>query len=66
MEILKKEMKLAGISPTDLSEKIGVSTQTIYNWIDGDCTPKAQFAGALKKLGFSDAACLEPSKEVEV
>ena len=66
MEILKKEMKLKGLSPIDLSGKLGVSPQTIYNWIDGECTPKAQFSGALKKLGFSDAACLDPSKEVEV
>ena len=66
MKILEKERKLKGLSPTDLSEKLGVSQQTIYNWTNGVCTPTAQYAGALKKLGFSDAACLKPSQEVEV
>jgi len=66
LKILKKEMKLKGLSPAGLSEKIGASKQTIYYWIYGVCLPAAKFAKALKDLGFSDAACLEPSRDVTV
>lgn|GEM_PF-1177403 len=66
MEILRKEMKLRGLSTIGLAIKINVSKQTIYNWIEARCVPTAQYAGALKNLGFSDTACLQPSKDVEV
>lgn len=66
LKILKKEMKLKGLSPEGLAKKLNVSKQTVHNWVVGDCVPMAESAGALKNLGFSDAACLEPSKEVEV
>jgi len=66
MQILKKEMKQKRINKKDLAKKIGVSSTTIKNWIDGVCSPGFINMDALESLGFSETACLQPSKEVEV
>ena len=66
MQVLKKEMKLKRLSRKDLAEKLGVSSTTIKNWITGTCSPGFENMDGLKDLGFSDTACLDPSKEVEV
>lgn len=66
MEVLKKEMKQKRLSRKKLAKKIGVSSTTIKNWINGTCAPNFDNMDALEKLGFSETACLEPSKEVEV
>jgi len=66
LKVLKKEMKLLGYKNKDLAEKLNVSRQTVTNWISGICVPSAYQIKPMQNLGFSDTACLEPSKEVEV
>ena len=66
LKVLKKEMKEKRMTFKDLSEKIGVSRTTINNWISGKCSPSFANMDSLAELGFSNTACLEPSKDVEV
>ena len=66
MKALKKEMRLKGYKSKDLAIKLGVSKTTIYKWLRGDFIPSPDKVEYLKGLGFSDTACLEPSKEIEV
>lgn len=66
MKALKKEMRLKGYGYKELAKRIGVSKTTIYKWLNGDFLPKPGNVETLKGLGFSDVACLEPSKDVEV
>lgn len=66
LKVLKKEMKLIGFNSINLADEISVTKQTISNWLTGKCTPDIIQIKSLKALGFSDTACLEPSKNVEV
>ena len=66
MKILKAEMKLMGITIKELSTEMGVTVGTVSNWIHGNNEPTPRHTKRLRGLGFSDAACLEPSKDVEV
>jgi transcriptional regulator with XRE-family HTH domain len=66
MKALRKEMKLKGYGDKELAKRVGVSRTTIYKWLNGDFLPKPGNIEILKGLGFSDTACLEPSKDVEV
>jgi transcriptional regulator with XRE-family HTH domain len=66
MKILEKEMKLKRMTAGKLADAVGVSKQTITNWTNKKFRPKVEHIEKLKALGFSDTACLEPSKEVEV
>lgn len=66
MEILKKELKQKRMTRRKLSTEVGVSFQTVCNWISGKCCPDFDNMDSLKELGFSETACLEPSKDVEV
>ena len=66
MKVLTKEMKENRMTFKDLAEKLGVSTVTINNWIAGKCSPSFNNMDGLSELGFSNTACLEPSKDVEV
>ena len=65
MKILKKEMKLKGYKNKELAKCIGVSKTAVYKWLKGEFLPNPDNILALKGLGFSDTACLEPSKNVE-
>ncbi len=65
MKVLKKEMKQKRMSLAHLARKLGVSQQTINNWLSGKCAPNFDNMDALDALGFSETACLEPNKEVE-
>jgi len=65
LKILRKEMKIKRMKPADLAEKVGVSKTTIMNWLAGTCSPSFENMDRLNELGFSQTACLEPSKEVE-
>ena len=49
-----------------LAEKVGVSKTTIMNWLNGKCSPSFDNMDSLNALGFSNTACLEPNKDVEV
>lgn len=35
---------------TEVSEALGVSRQTVYNWFIGRCKPKEALHGAIEKL----------------
>lgn len=66
MKILKAEMKLKGITIKELSKTLGVMVGTVSNWIHGKSSPTPKYTKRLKDLGFTDTACLYPSKDVEV
>jgi len=66
LKVLKKEMKEKRMDIKTLSKKIGVSKTTINNWLTGKCSPSFDNMDSLEKLGFSNTACLEPNKDVEV
>jgi len=66
LEILKKELKQKRMTRRKLADSLGVSFTTICNWITGKCAPSLQNMDGLKDLGFTETACLDPSKEVEV
>ena len=66
MKALKKEMKLKGYGNKELAKRLNVSKTTIYKWLRGDFVPNPANVEVLKQLGFSDTACLEPSRQVEV
>ena len=65
MKVLRKEMKLKRMTVTNLAEKVGVSKTTIMKWLNGKSHPGFDNMDKLEALGFSQTACLEPSKEVE-
>jgi transcriptional regulator with XRE-family HTH domain len=66
LEVLRKELKQKRMTRRKLAESLGVSFTTICNWISGKCSPSFENMDSLKALGFSETACLEPSKDVEV
>lgn len=66
MKILAKEIKLMGLTHEDAAKKIGVSRTALSKWITGAYVPGPLSVPAMKKLGFSDTAILNPTKEVEV
>ena len=66
MEILRKELKLRGETISDLAKKLKVSDTAIYLWMSGKFSPKAIYVKQMVDMGFSEEACLEPSKEIEV
>jgi hypothetical protein len=35
---------------SDLSEKLGVSRTTVYNWFAGTCTPHPKYHAAINRL----------------
>lgn len=66
MQILKKELKLLGVSVAEFAEQLNVSETAVYLWITGRFLPKTVHIKKMRQLGISDTACLEPSKDVEV
>ena len=66
MKQLQKEMKLKGITNVQLAKRIGVSAMAVHNWLSGRYSPTAPNVKKMKQLGFSDSACLDPSKDIEV
>ena len=64
MKVLKKEMKQKRMSHALLALRLNVSKQTVSNWLSGKCAPDFDNMDALKELGFSETAYLEPDKEV--
>ena len=58
-------MKLKRMDVATLAEKVGVSKTTVMNWLAGKYEPSFENMDSLSALGFSETACLEPSKEVE-
>jgi transcriptional regulator with XRE-family HTH domain len=63
--ILKKEARLKGMTIERLATKLGISRQTISNWISGKFRPSADMVLKLRVAGISDKAIANPSKEVE-
>jgi len=68
MKIFEKESKLLGLTLKQVSERIGISSTAIYMWMNskGRAKPRPENITKLKALGFSDTACLEPYKDIEV
>lgn len=66
MQIFKKEMKLMGLSGVDVAKELEIEKQNISGWISGNYKPGPKMVLKLKEIGFSDTACLNPSKDVEV
>jgi DNA-binding XRE family transcriptional regulator len=66
LKALKKDMRWLGYKNKDLAKVLGVSKTTVGKWLKGEFLPSTEQIKALKKLKFSETACLAPSKEVEV
>lgn len=67
MQILRKEMKLKGLTSKDLAKKIdGITESSVKKWLMGEFNPGIKIIPQLLALGFSETACLNPSKDVEV
>ena len=66
MEILRKEMKLKGYTSIALAEELDIKTPTITAWFSGLYNPTPAIVKKMKSLGFSDAACLQPARDVEI
>ena len=61
---LSKELRLLGLSRAEVAEKIGVTTATLSNWIQGRYPISSGGVKELKKLGVSKKAVSDPEKEV--
>ena len=66
MKALVLEMKLKGYTMNDLADKLNISIQSVHNWLSGKFRPTPKNVKKLKELGFSDLACLEPNRDVEI
>ena len=66
MKALSKEIKLLGLSTEEFGKEIGVSRQSVYNWLKDKVNPKAKHIKRMREIGISEEAALNPSKEVEV
>jgi len=66
MQLLKKEMRLKGFNIKELAQRVGVSPGNISGWLNGSHLPTSKHVKILSDLGFSDGACLNPSKNIEV
>lgn len=67
MKILRKEMKLKGLTAKTLAKKlIGVSESAVKKWLKGESNPRTEIVPELINLGFSESASLNPSKDIEV
>jgi len=64
MKILDQERRLMGLTIADLAYKLNVSNASIHFWKKGQL-PSPKNVKKLKDMGFSDAACNYPWKEVE-
>lgn len=64
MRLIEKEMKLKGFTASGLAKVLGISKVSVYHWMKGTFLPTPGNVIRLKELGFSDTACLEPSKKV--
>ena len=62
MQILKKEMKLKGLTIKRFAALVGITTANVHGWFNGDYKPSPSKIKILKDLGFSDIACLCGSK----
>ena len=59
-------MKLFGFTNRKLAKKIGADPASITAWLQDDYKPSARYIKKMKGLGFSDAACFDPTRMVEV
>lgn len=68
MQILRKELKLRGWSVEKLRAELGygATESAIKSWMAGRSNPRAEMVKRLLDLDFSETACLNPSKDVEV
>ena len=66
MEILRKEMKLKGYTSISLADELNIKTPTITAWFKGLYSPTPKNVKRMKDMGFSETACLNPSKEIEI
>lgn len=66
MEILRKEMKLNGFTSAQLAKRLNKDPSAIAAWLSGLYIPNPDDIKILKELKFTDTACLNPSKLVEV
>ena len=63
MKILKAEARLMEKELKDVAKEIGADPATISQWLNGTYAPSIKFVKKLKAMGFSDAACINPSME---
>lgn len=63
--IFKRETRLLGLDLRKVSIKAGVSETTIQKWCTGKTRPALKNVDKLKKIGFSDGAIVNPSRQVD-
>lgn len=50
MRFIKTIADMLGLGPTELGEKIGVSGQNVWNWMNGKTPKQEEFVGAIRRL----------------
>jgi DNA-binding transcriptional regulator YiaG len=64
--LLKREIRLKGMSVKEFADKIGVSEGTLANWNQGHKAPQGRHIALMRKEGISEEALAHPHKMVEV
>ena len=65
MNILKYEMKKNRYSGIELAKALGVSETTVTMWLTGKYRPGMENIDKMISLGFSEDACIDPTREKE-
>ena len=61
---LRKELRMIGLTTSDIAEKFNVSVQTVNNWISGRIFIPPVVAVKLQEMGIPKKAVLKPSEMV--
>ena len=61
---LSKELRLLGITREEAAKKIGVSTATLSNWVNGNWNISPVGVRLLEEMGVTKRAIKDPSKDV--
>ena len=64
MEILRREIKLKGMTIKEVAAELDVSETAMYLWMAGKFLPRAVRVKKMLDMGFSEEAVISPSKEV--
>ena len=64
MEILRREIKLKGMTIKEVAAELDVSETAMYLWMAGKFLPRAVSVKKMLDMGFSEEAVISPSKEV--
>lgn len=66
IEILRRDMKLLGLNNKGMADKLGVSENTISNWLRGSVYPRPTSVRIMVEMGISKEAAINPSKIIYI